>query len=122
MFIVFKMLYYNERKKTIQIEQVSIVFGENNVISFQEKSGDVFGSVRKRIRNNIGNLRKSGTDFLIYSLIDAVVDHYFTTIEKIGEEIEKLEDKIIGRPNAANLKSLHKLKRDLIFYVKQFGL
>mgnify|MGYP001090714683 CR=1 FL=1 len=118
LFIVLKMLYYDKDNSTIKIEQVSVILGKNYVISFQEKEGDVFDPIRERIRNNIGNVRKAGTDYLVYCLIDAVIDNYFTTIEKIGEEIEKLEDKIIRRPNPANLRLVHKLKRDLVFLRK----
>ena len=118
LFIVLKMLYYDKDNSTIKIEQVSVILGKNYVISFQEKEGDVFDPIRERIRNNIGNIRKAGTDYLVYCLIDAVVDNYFTTIEKMGEKIEKLEDKLISRPNPVNLRLVHKLKRDLAFLRK----
>jgi len=117
-FIVFKMLYFNQENKTISIEQVSIVLGKNFVISFQEKKGDVFDSIREKIRNNIGHIRKAGTDYLVYSLIDSVIDNYFVTVEKIGEEIEKLEDKMVKHPIPANLRLVYKLKRDLVFLRK----
>ena len=117
-FIILKMLYYDKNDNEMKIEQVSLILGKNYVISFQEREGDVFNSIRERIRNNIGRIRKAGVDYLIYALVDAIVDNYFIIIEKLGEKIENLEDKVISRPKPANLRVIHKLRRDLIFLRK----
>ena len=117
-FIILKMLYYEKNDNEMKVEQVSLILGKNYVISFQEREGDVFNSIRERIRNNIGRIRKAGADYLIYGLIDAIVDNYFIIIEKLGEKIENLEDKVISRPKPANLRVIHKLRRDLIFLRK----
>ncbi|GAI02454.1 unnamed protein product, partial [marine sediment metagenome] len=114
-FIVLKMLYYDKEDNEIQVEQVSLILGKNYVISFQEREGDVFNAIRERIRNNIGRIRKLGADYLVYALIDAIIDNYFIIIEKLGEKIENLEDKVSSRPKPANLRVIHRLKRDLIF-------
>jgi len=117
-FIILKMIYYDKNDNEMKAEQVSLILGKNYVISFQEREGDVFNSIRERIRNNIGRIRKLGADYLVYSLIDAIVDNYFIIIEKLGEKIENLEDKMISRPKPANLRVIHKLRRDLIFLRK----
>jgi len=117
-FIILKMLYYDKNDNEMKVEQVSLILGKNYVISFQEREGDVFSSIRERIRNNIGRIRKAGADYLIYVLIDAIVDNYFIITEKLGEKIENLEDKVISRPKPANLRVIHKLRRDLIFLRK----
>ena len=114
-FIVLKMLYCDKKGNAIKVEQVSLILGKNYIISFQEREGDVFNFIRERIRNDIGRIRKLGADYLAYSLIDAIVDNYFTIIEKLDEEIESLENKVISRPKPANLRVIHKLRRDLIF-------
>lgn len=85
-FIILKMHYYDKENNEIKIEQVSLIFGKNYVISFQEREGDVFDSIRERIRNNIGRIRKARADYLIYALMDAIIDNYFTILEKLGEE------------------------------------
>jgi len=72
-FVVLKMLYYDERESRIKAEQVSLVLGANFVISFQEQAGDVFNPIRERIRNAKGRIRKMGADYLTYSLVDAIV-------------------------------------------------
>lgn len=117
-FIILKMLYYDKKDNEIQVEQVSLILGKNYVISFQEREGDVFNAIRERIRNNIGRIRKLGADYLVYALIDAIIDNYFIIIEKLGEKIENLEDKVCSRPKPANLRVIHRLKRDLIFLRK----
>ncbi len=110
-FVILKMLTYE--KKEISTEQISIIIGKNFVISFQETEGDIFGPIRKRIRENKGKLRKRGPDYLAYSLIDAIVDHYFAVLEKLEEQIEDVEE-TINRPTAETIKIMHHLKRQTI--------
>lgn len=114
-FIVLKMLYYDDDGNEIKGEQVSLILGERFVISFQEKEGDIFDSIRDRIRNAKGRVRKMGSDYLAYLLLDAVVDHYFTILEKLGERIEVLEEKLVTDPRPETLQEIHKLKREMIF-------
>jgi magnesium transporter len=114
-YIVLKMLYFDDRKNETQVEQVSVVFGENFVISFQEREGDIFETIRERIRKGKSRIRKMGADYLAYALIDAVVDHYFIILEKDGEKIEELEDKVVSDPNPETLQDIHRLKREMIF-------
>ena len=114
-YIVLKMLYFDDEKSETQVEQVSLVLGENFVISFQEREGDIFEAIRERIRNGKGRIRKMGADYLAYALIDAVVDHYFIILEKDGEKIEELEDKVVSDPKPETLQEIHRLKREMIF-------
>jgi magnesium transporter len=116
-FVVVKMIYSGEEGGIIS-EQVSVFFNKNYVISFQERKGDVFDSVRNRIRSGKGRIRKMGADYLAYSLLDAVVDNYFNILEEIGEKIEDIEEELILEPGEEMLKSLHKLKRGMIFLRK----
>jgi len=119
LFIVMKMLYFNERTTEIEEEQVSLCLGPNFVVSFQEEAGrDVFESVRLRIRNGKGKMRSMGADYLIYSLIDAIVDSYFVILEKLGEKIETLEEKVVTEPTEQVLRAIHRLKREMIFLRK----
>lgn len=113
-YIVLKMLTYSYTTHTIGSEQMSIVFGPNFVISFQEEVGDIFGPIRDRIRFAKGRIRKLGADYLAYSLIDAIVDSYFGILEKIGERIEWLEDELIEHPTEDILRQMHALKREMM--------
>jgi magnesium transporter len=119
MYIVLKMIYNGKNNKDIITEQVSIIAGANFVISFQEGiEGDVFSPVRERIRNGKSRIRKLGSDYLVYSLIDAIVDSYFGILENLGETIEEVEEKVITNPEVQTVHDIHFLKRELIFLRK----
>ncbi|MBN2396195.1 MAG: magnesium/cobalt transporter CorA, partial [Candidatus Atribacteria bacterium] len=114
-YIALKMIYCNETEKEIIIEHVSLLITDHIVFSFQEKEGDVFDPIRKRIKNKTGRIRKSGADYLLYALLDSIVDHYFIALEKISDQTELLEDTLISEPSPKNLKTIHQSKRNLIF-------
>ena len=118
-YLVFKMLKFDDNTGHIASEQVSFILGPHYLISFQEAEGDVFNFVRERIRRGRGRIRKSGPDYLAYALIDAVVDHYFLILEKIGEKIEQLEEKVQSEPTPQILQDTHDLKREIIYLRKQ---
>jgi magnesium transporter len=117
-YIVLKMIYYNDKKGEIIAEQISLIVGPHYIISFQERRGDVFDPVRERIRRNKGNIRKFGSDYLAYSLIDAIVDNYFTVVEKLGEKIEDVEEELVTNPTTQILQSIHGLKKEMMFFRK----
>ncbi len=111
-FLVVRMLYLNE--KNIIDEQLSVVFGSNYVITFQEHPGDVFDLLKERIRNGKYRIRKSKTDYLAYSIMDTVVDNYFILLEKFGEKIEDIEEELLVNPSQETLQKLHLLKREIL--------
>ena len=113
-FVVLNMLSYDEKSLTIESEQVSLILGQNYVITFQERNGDVFDVVRERIRNGKGIIKKNKADYLLYALTDVIVDNYFIVLETIGDEIENIEDSVILMPTNETAQSIHKLKRELI--------
>lgn len=114
LFVVVKMLTFNESNRKVESEQVSIVLGSHFVLSFQERVGDVFDDVRERLRSAKGRIRKMGPDYLTYVLIDAIVDNYFIVIEKMGEEIESLDEQLLNHPTEKTIKQINSLKRELI--------
>lgn len=118
-YTVLKMLYYNDKSNEIVIEQISLILGQNLVISFQEgKEGDVFGPVRERLRSEKGRIRKMGADYLAYSLLDSIVDNYFIILERLGEKIEFLEEELVTNPTPETVQTIHDLKREMIFLRK----
>ena len=114
LYVVLKMLSYNDAEQEISIEQLSLVLGNNFVLSFQDKPGDVLDPLRERIRQSKGRIRKLGADYLLYAIMDAVVDHYFVVMEKLGEKIEQIEDIVAVRPKQDTLQQIHRLKREMI--------
>jgi magnesium transporter len=118
-YLVFKMLKFDEKTGHLSSEQVSLILGPHYLISFQETEGDVFDIVRGRIRKGRVHIRKSGPDYLAYALIDAVVDHYFLILEKMGERIEHFEERLHGQPTPEILQAIYDLKRELIYFRKQ---
>jgi magnesium transporter len=108
------MLGIGKDQNSIISEQVSLILGKNYVISFQEQPGDIFDSIRVRIRESKGNIRKRKADYLFYRLIDTVVDHYFFIIEHLSERIEKLEDIILVTQSTHILHQIQDLKTQLI--------
>lgn len=114
LFVVLKMLYYDENER-ISIEQVSLVLGKNYVLSFQEAEGDVFDTIRNRLRHNKGRIRSLKSDYLMYALIDAVVDNYFSIVETLGNKIEDLETELFAGTSRENLSSeVQQLKREIL--------
>jgi magnesium transporter len=115
-YIVLKMLYWNDPNRLVEAEQVSLILGSNFVISFQEgEEGDVFNPVRERIRNAKGLIRKMGSDYLAYSLIDTIVDNYFLILERLGEKIELLEEELVVDPTTATIHEIQTFKNEMIF-------
>ncbi|HXV35696.1 MAG TPA: magnesium/cobalt transporter CorA [Myxococcota bacterium] len=98
----------------IDIEQVTLVLGPNWVASFQEHAGDVFDPVRARIRSPQTRIRDERADFLMYALIDAVIDGYFPVVEAIANTIDELEEVVISKPNHVSLARIHAMRRRVL--------
>lgn len=114
LFIVMRMLKYNAKLERTEDEQVSLILGSNYLISFCETYNDVFNSVRERLKNPESRIRQRGADYLCYGLIDCIVDHYFSILEKVDEKMIVLEDDLIKRPNPKILKEIQTAKREII--------
>jgi magnesium transporter len=106
LFIVLKMLSHANGENTFEAEQLSLIVGSNFVISFQEREGDVFQPIRDRIHKGKGRIRKSGSDYLAYTLMDAIVDNYFIILENMGEKIEVLQESVLSEPDPSNLREI----------------
>jgi len=117
-FLVVKMLYYNDKAEQVEAEQISLILGSSWVISFQERPGDVFNAVRERIQKGKGRIRKMEADYLAYSLLDAIVDNYFIIMEKFGDRIEDTETELAISPTRQTLQAIRTIKREMIFLRK----
>jgi magnesium transporter len=115
MHAVLKMFMIADEDDTIEDEQLSFVLKNNTLITFQEKTGDVFDSVRKRIKEGKGYIRKRGASYLLYALMDSVVDYYFLILESIGEKLEEIENQLLQNPDTNTLNKLHGVRRETLY-------
>lgn len=116
-YLVLKMFHL--KSDEIVPEQVSIVLGKNYVVTFQEGiEGDTFHEIRERIRNQKGMITKMTSDYLVYSIIDSIIDSYFTILESFGDRIEKLEEELVNNPEKRTLTEIYKLKREMLYLRK----
>ncbi|PTR15639.1 magnesium transporter [Nitrosospira sp. Nsp2] len=117
LYVVLKTFDYEQKAQgeRISSNQVSLVLGKNFVLSFLEGDGDPFAVVRERLHSGKGQIRKLGADFLMYSLIDAIVDSYFLFLETFDEKTEALEAELVARPQPGTLHSIYSLKRENVF-------
>lgn len=117
-FLVVRMLFVDPETTEIHSEQVSFILTDTCLISFQEKAGDVFDEIRERLRNDHGRVRKMGADYLLYALMDAIVDNYFVIMEKTGENIETIEQKLMENPSGDLMNALYAQKREMLYIRK----
>lgn len=118
LFLTLKMLVRVEGD-TIDYEHVSFVLGKNYLLSFQEKEGgDIFGQVRSRIKTDNSIFRQRGADYLLYRLVDTIVDSYYEVLEKIGYKVEQIEDNISNNPSIKDFEQIQQLKKEFIYLRK----
>lgn len=117
LFVTLKMLYRIEGAE-IDYEQISFVLGNNFLLSFQEKEGDLFNAFRERIRLDQGRVRKKKADYLLYRLIDIIVDNYYNVLDNIGEQIEETEACIRTDTSMETFKKIQQMKKELIYLHK----
>jgi magnesium transporter len=127
LFVTLKMLHCSRQVNEVDAEHVSFALGKNFVVSFQEeRTSDIFTPVLERIKASAGKTRRNGADYLLYALMDVVVDRYFEVLEYIGNQLDKLEDQIVqeqtdgtptrnGKAGQHTLNELYNLKRELTY-------
>jgi magnesium transporter len=116
LYCLLNMLYYNDAKHQVEAEQISIVLGNNFLISFQEDAiRDVFNPIRTRLKSSRSQIRQRPADYLLYSMIDLIVDNY------LGEEIELLEEEVTRRSNKRSLAKINQLRKELIVLKRNIG-
>jgi len=114
LFMVLAHAAQDPESGDVGLEQLSVFAGANFLISFHPGANDPFGPVRRRLSNNAGRFRGRGVDYLLYALLDLIVDEGFPVLEFLGDEIEQLEDELLERPTRDLLPRLHRLKRTML--------
>lgn len=118
LFLTLKMLGISKNGQEVITEQVSFVLGKTWLVSFQEQAGDIFDALRQRLREDTGTARKKGIDYLLYRLVDTVVDNYFFITEHFSEASTKLEERVLRSPDNQSLQEIQRLKRLLVNFRK----
>lgn len=117
-YLVLKMFHLKQNDEIVP-EQVSIILSKNYVVTFQEGiEGDTFQEIRTRIRSNKGIINKMTSDYLVYSIIDSIIDSYFTILEVFGDRIEKLEEELVNNPEKRTLTDIYRIKREMLYIRK----
>lgn len=115
LYCLLNMLYFNDTTKDVEQEQISIILTTDTVISIQEDAErDVFNGLREKLKIKNNKLKQSGADYLCYVMLDMIVDHYFIVMEKLGERIELLEERIIRNSNKRALAEINDLRKEII--------
>jgi magnesium transporter len=116
LYIVARMVDWDDEAREVTSEQVSIIVGANWVVSVQEAPPDPFQPIRQRLRENKARARKMGADYIAYALLDTIVDNYFQALEQLADRIESLEDELVVNPTQEILQEIHRLKREMIVF------
>lgn len=117
LFVTLKMFHSIQGNK-IEYEQISFVLGKNFLLSFQEKAGDLFGSLRERIKKSSGKVRFRKADYLLYRLMDIIVDSYYIVLDEAGLQIEQVEEDVYKKPGAQEFQKIQRIKKELIYLRK----
>lgn len=112
-FVTLKALNFRKKERRFFVEEVALYLGPGFLISFQEKSDDLFVLLRQRLINSMGRIRKKGADYLLYALIDLIIDQYFATLEEVEDVIEALEQQIIDDQTPEYRAQMYELRQEL---------
>ena len=118
LYIVLNSIRPAAEGEELAAEEISLVLGPHYLLSFYSGDGDIYAPIRERLLQAKGRIRKLGADYLAYSLIDLVVDHYFVELEKFGDQVESLEDEVVANPSPKTLRLVHRFKNDMIMLRK----
>jgi magnesium transporter len=113
-FLFFTLRFFSLEDLELQSEQVSFILGPDLLISFQESEKGYFDPILSRLANSTGKIRSKGLDYLLYNLIDVVVDHYYSILEKVGDQMEELEDQMLENPDRELIERNQLLRKNIL--------
>ena len=117
LYVVLKLIEKDDVDRFIT-KQISLILQKNVLMSFQDDEDNIFDIFIERLKIPDNLIRHKGTDYLLYSLIDTIIDSYFFDLEKLEDRIEDIEEELIGQPEPDILKEIHKMKKDIISLTK----
>lgn len=113
-FVVLRAFRYNHEARDASSDQISIVVGKDFILSFQERASPLFDPIRNRLRKGTSSLRSAGPGAILHALIDAIVDQYFVVVEAMSQDIEDLEDNLIGGRGTHSIEDINHFKRETV--------
>ncbi len=113
LFLICKSLDYDLEKNKISVEHVSFILGKNYLITFQETEGDEFDLIRDRLRGAKGRIRKLGADYLMYRLLDSLVDNYTVILLQLDEIMENFEDVLLDKPSQDTIEEIYHFRKEI---------
>jgi magnesium transporter len=120
LFFTMKMIGLTDTApREIEVEHISFILGNHFLFSFQEREGDLFDPVRERIYSALGRLRKRKADYLLYALVDTVVDNYYHVIDHLYDDLEELEESVIQDPGPETVHRITSFKQQLLKLKKE---
>ncbi|WP_299767124.1 magnesium/cobalt transporter CorA [uncultured Dokdonia sp.] len=120
-FIIVKALSFDKSTTQVFKEHVTIFLKQNVLLTFQETPSDLFESVRKRMGNTMSRVRQRGADYLLFALLDTLIDNYYITLDRFEEAIEEIEDRITEQQSNSDKADIHKLKKELVILRKSIA-
>lgn len=118
LFFTMKFPYYHRNTDFLELRHISLVLSGVNLLSFQEGNEDLLAPIRERIQKNQGRIRKRNTEYLLYALVDYIVDQYFFIMDMIRDDIEKTEDLLMDEPDQNHIQKIHQIKKRIVYLRK----
>ncbi|HEY0090351.1 MAG TPA: magnesium/cobalt transporter CorA, partial [Candidatus Lokiarchaeia archaeon] len=118
LLIVIRRLYYDKKDNELKDFQISVIVGDLFIITFQEQVDEIFDIILERIIKAKGKIRQTGSDYLVYRILDSIVDSYFVLLENLSKKIDLVEDLVIKEPSRENIQAIHTFKRDVLYLHK----
>jgi len=116
--VILRMYRFDKTKSEYDNEQISLILGKDFILTFQEREGDVFDPVRSRIETGKGKIRQKGSDYLLFALIDIIVDNYYSIMEPLSDRTDQLEEEILESPSETHSAEIHQIKKEIMILRK----
>ncbi|MBS3807051.1 MAG: magnesium/cobalt transporter CorA [Bacteroidales bacterium] len=118
LFFTLKFPLYHQESDTLELRHISLILTGPNLLSMQEGNQDLLIPIKERIRQDRGRIRKGNTEYLLYALIDYIIDQYFFIMDTLGDDIERTEDMLIDDPETNHIQKIHRIKKRIVYLRK----
>lgn len=118
LYVTFKNLFYSEALQALDTEQISLILGNNFMLSFQETESPLFHEIIHRIQQSKGTIRRKKADYLLYKILDTAVDQYFILIDRLGEQVSEIEEETLYYPKSGTSLRIQHMKKELMLMSK----